>query len=420
MADIIPFRGWRYNEELSADIDTLLSPPFDVVTPKQREQLYGRYYNSIHLSVPQYSINNTARYWDSWVQQGAIEQEDQPSIYIYYQYFRLPGSTEVLVRKGFICLIKAYEWNENVVLRHEDTIPHAVGERLSLLQQVGVQASPTHGLYTDASHKLEAYMDACMEEPVYQVEDYQGVSDALGIISNPETIKRFIQVIQNKQIILADGHHRYQGAISYRQERLIQEPGNTNALFNYHMMYLTNTESKDLRILPTHRTFTGIQLHSRSVEKMQQHFTLHEIDNPEDIPEIIYGKQYTFGMITKDRAFILKLKPSAINAQFWNLPDSVRRLDVTLIHYFLVEQILDISREQQPCSPVINYERNFTSCLNRVSSGKVSLAIILNELDIEQIKEVCYSGNVLPQKSTFFFPKVICGFVFGEINPNHE
>jgi uncharacterized protein (DUF1015 family) len=288
------------------------------------------------------------------------------------------------------------------------------------LQQVGVQASPTHGLYTDANHQLEAYMDACMEHPVYQVEDYQGVSDALGIISDPEVVSRFMQVIQDKQVILADGHHRYQGAITYRQERLAQEPDNTRALFNYHMMYLTNTESYDLRVLPIHRLLTDVKLDSRSMENMQQYFTLHEIDNPEDIPEIIYGKQHTFGMVTGDRAFILRLKPGAMKVQFWNLPNSVRRLDVTLVHYFLLEQILGISRKQQPNSPVINYERNFTRCLNQVISGKASLAIILNELDIEQIKEVCYSGNVLPQKSTFFFPKVICGFVFGEINPDHE
>src|SRR4051812_3895547 len=157
MAEILPIRPWRYNPEIFKEIDSLTSPLFDVVSEKQRYALYKNPYNSIHLSVPQSltPADGAATMLADWKNKSIILQDKLPGIYVYYQYFKLSGSPKEYCRKGFICHIKAYDWSENVVLRHENTIPKSVNDRVELLEKTQLHASPTHGLYTDASFELE-------------------------------------------------------------------------------------------------------------------------------------------------------------------------------------------------------------------------------------------------------------------------
>ena len=261
MAEIKPLRGWRYNKELSENIDAHISPLFDVVTEHQRQILYQNPYNSIHLSVPKGSnpAKSAAATLSSWKKNKIIEQDHLPGIYVYYQYFNLPGHQETYCRKGFICFTKAYDWDEKVVLRHENTIPPAVRDRVALLKETELNASATHGLYSDSAFQLEEIMDECMTDPIMEAEDYQGVRESLSVVHDAQAIGKFIAVLKEKQIILADGHHRYQGSVNYRNFRTKQNPNHTGLEgYNYHMMFLTNMEAKDLRILATHRLVKGL------------------------------------------------------------------------------------------------------------------------------------------------------------------
>lgn len=423
MAEIKPLRGWRYNKELSKNIKAHISPLFDVVSEHQREILYQDPYNSIHLSVPKGAnpAKSAAATLSAWKKNKIIEQDHLPGIYVYYQYFNLQGHQETYCRKGFLCFTKAYDWDEKVVLRHENTIPPAVRDRVALLKETELNASATHGLYSDPAFQLEEIMDECMTDPIMETEDYQGVRESLSVVHDAHAIRKFIAVLKEKQIILADGHHRYQGSLNYRNFRTMQNPNHTGSEgYNYHMMFLTNMEARDLRILATHRLVKGLPGMNEEtfMSRASQFFEVVPVDVPLDINEIILGKKHTFGVVMKNKTFKLTLKSGLETGISWPFSDLIKELDLTILHYYLIEKIWGIKGKDQRNSPNIVYDRNFTDCVTRVLEGESQMAIITNELTMEEIKKVCFSGYTLPQKSTYFYPKAICGFLFGSIKEN--
>lgn len=420
MAQILPFRAWRYNAELSCDIETLTSPLFDVVSAKQRRALYQNPLNSIHISVPQppYPADRAALLLQEWKSNGTIVQEKLPAIYVYYQFFRLPGSAREYCRKGFICNIRLYPWEANVIQRHENTIPNAVTDRIEILEKTELNVSATHGLYTDPDFELERYMDEAIRNPSLETEDYQGVRDVMAVIHDAIVIERFIHKIKDKTIILADGHHRYEGSLANMHEQKRANPRHTgNEGYNFHMMYLTNTEADDLRILPTHRLVSGIPAFDEQVilEKLSKHFSIKPVEDADTINEIIAGKPWAFGLIFKENAYKIRLKPEAIQTMKWPFPDAVKVLDLTVMHYFIIEKTLGIPGKEQRRSELISFDRSLSDCLKKVMIADAQLAIITNEVSIEAVKEICKSGYTMPQKSTYFYPKVICGFLFSSI-----
>jgi len=420
MAEILPLRPWRYNTELSRDIDALTSPLFDVVSEKQRRALYQNPLNSIHLSVPMPpdAAQRAAMLLQEWKSQGTLVQDRLPGIYVYYQYFKLAGSAKEYCRKGFICHIRIHDWQDNVILRHENTIPKAVNDRIELLEKTELQVSPTHGLYTDSTLELERYMDEAITNPIYATEDYQGVRDVLAVIHDASVIQKFIAVIKPQPIILADGHHRYEGSLANMHTRMKNNPGHTGKEgYNYHLMYLTNTESDDLRILPTHRLIRNLPHFDEQevLSKLEKDFVVKAIEDADTLNEIITGKDWTFGILLKDNAYKVRLRPEAFPKLKWPFPEEVKMLDLTVMHYFIIEKILGIPGKDQRQSEYIDFDRSFSDCLQKVSQGAAQMAIITNEVSIEEVKRVCHSGYTMPQKSTYFFPKVICGFIFTSI-----
>ncbi|MGE0590421.1 MAG: DUF1015 domain-containing protein [Cyclobacteriaceae bacterium] len=420
MAEIKPIRAWRYNDALTRNIDTLTSPLFDVVSEKQREVLYQNPYNSIHLSVPmgENPAEEAAARLNHWKEEGVIVQDKLPGIYVYYQYFTLAGSPKEYIRKGFIAHVKAYDWNENAILRHENTMPKAVNDRIELLDKLQLHASATHGLYTDETHSLEKYMDEAITNPIYETEDYQGVRDVLAVIHDASVIRKFMDLIASKKIILADGHHRYEGSIAYRKNEARKNPNHTgNEGYNYHLMYFTNTEADDLRILPTHRLIKGLQNFDEATirEKLAEDFIIKPVEDAHTINEIILGKKWAFGLLFKDSAIKVRLKPEALSKMTWAFPDVIKALDLTVMHYFIVEKILGIPGKEQRYSNNIEFDRSFSDCLAKVIKNEAQMAIITQDISIEDVKMVCASGFTMPQKSTYFYPKVICGFLFSTI-----
>jgi uncharacterized protein (DUF1015 family) len=421
MAEIKPLRAWRYNPERFSSIEELTSPLFDVVSDKYRQELYQNPYNSIHISVPAANgapAKAAARRVEQWKKEGILIQDPLPTIYVYYQYFTFQGSSKEFVRKGFVCNIRAYDWDEKILLRHESTIPKSVNDRLELLHETQLNVSPTHGLYTDPHFELEQYMDESMQYPLYESEDYQGVRDCLSVIHDAKVIRRFQEVLAPKQVILADGHHRYEGSLMYRKQCQQENPHHTGEEgYNFHLMYFTNTEADDLRILPTHRLIRGIAGLSEEslLQKLEPYFFIKPLDSPYDINTIILGKKWAFGLVLKDSTYKIRLKPEVIDQLNWPMSEEVKHLDLTVLHHFVIEKVLGIPGKEQRRSEHIGFERNFATCLAQVMKEEAQCALIIKDISMEEVKRVCYSGYTMPQKSTYFYPKVICGYLFGSI-----
>jgi uncharacterized protein (DUF1015 family) len=420
MADIRPLRAWRYNPTLERKIENLTSPLFDVVSDRQRKVLYNQPFNSIHLSVPQGPDPAASAYnlMVQWKQNGVLVQDRIPGIYVYYQYFKLPGDPRPYCRKGFICHIRTYDWEERVIMRHENTMPHAVNDRTELLRKTNLHVNPTHGLYTDASFELEKKMDEAMAFPILETEDYQGVRDVLAVIHDAGVIRQFMEVLHDKTVILADGHHRYESSLKVKHERAATNPHHTGEEgYNFHLMYLTNTEAGDFKILPTHRLIHGMEdlQEMKLIDKLKDDFDIKPIDDPETLPEVIAGKKWTFGLLFRESAWKIRLRPEVFPQLRWQFPAVIKELDVTVLHYFVIEKALGIAGRVQRGSRNISFDRSFSDCLAKVIRQEAQLALITQEITIEEVKRACASGATMPQKSTYFYPKVICGFLFSSI-----
>jgi len=418
MAEIKPFKAFRYNAALAPDIESLTSPLFDVVSDKQRQTLYRNPLNSIHLSVPlgPDPSETAAVTLDQWKREGVLVADPLPAIYVYYQFFTLPGSPRQYCRKGFICHIRTYDWDEQVILRHENTIPQAVNDRIALLEKTMLHASPTHGLYSDPAFSLDKYMDEAIADPLYETEDYQGVRDVLGVIQDAEVVKLFINFLADKTVILADGHHRYESSLVLKH-RLTSPSSTGKEGFNYHLMFLSNMESDDLRILPTHRLIQGLTDFSEEkvLRKLAPYFTIKPIEDPDTLYDIILGKPWAFGLVFKDNSYKIRLNPEAFTDFHWPFPEEIKRLDLTVMHHFVIERALGIPGKEQRRSSNINFDRSLADCMAKVQNGEAQLAIITKDIAMDDVKRVCFSGYTMPQKSTYFYPKIICGFLFSSI-----
>ncbi len=419
MAEILPLKAWRYSKDWSFKIEELTSPLFDVVSKKQREALYANPYNSIHLSVPlgPNPVANAKNTMERWKEDGVIAQDQIPGIYVYYQYFKFPGQEEESCRKGFIAQIRAYDWDDKVVLRHENTIAKAVDDRIDLLRSTQIQSSPTHGLYEDPLHELEPYMDEAIQDPIYDLEDYQGVREVLAVIHDAGIIAKFLQVMEEKHVILADGHHRYQGAIAYRKEMEKNNPQHQGREgYNFHLMYFTNALSKNLRILPTHRLFYYDTLSEKVIlERLEPWFIVKRLNDVEEVSELILQKQWAFGLIFPENAYKIRLIPERIDEMDLSIPRMVKEVDMMVLHYFFIDKVLGIPLEEQRFSDKIEYERNLNRCLGKVGNGSASFAILTKDIAMTQVLNVCKSGYTMPQKSTYFYPKTLSGLLFASV-----
>lgn len=419
MAALLPLKAWRYADKLGEQLEKLTAPLFDVVSAKQRELLYQNPLNSIHLSVPQGENGHLAaqKLLAQWKSQGILVQDDVPSIYVYFQYFRLPGEKVERCRKGFIAQIKASDWEEKVILRHENTIVSAVNDRVDLLRATEIQVSPTHGLYEDFVQELEPYMDQAMEQPLYELEDYQGVREVLARITDSTVIAQFLKTLSNKKVILADGHHRLEAAIEYRKEQEAVQVSSPWKAADYHLMYLTNVVGNHLEILPTHRLFYGKELEKETFfSALETWFEIRPLGDAAELATYSFPRKHSFGLVWEDAAFVIKFREEKFNQVAPALPEVLRELDLVLLHDVVFDKLLGLTPNEQRTTPVLAFERNFSRCVQEVQSKNAKFAIITREIDLSQVIEVCNSGQVMPQKSTYFYPKALGGMLFATVN----
>ncbi len=424
MATIKPFRGWRYNPEKFPNILDKLSPLFDVASQKQIQELYKVPYNSIVLSLPK-SHETAVNTLIQWKKDKILIQETFPAIYPYSQKFNLKNGDEFYTRKGFIAMVKmSLPYEPPSILLHEQTIPSSVEDRVNLLSKTLLNVSPTHGFYDDPTFELENVLQPFFKNPLMRYLDYQNVINKFNIIQQRKIIEKIQQFLKNQTIILADGHHRLASSQALRDHYLKQNPYlDPDHILHYHMMYLTNLRGSDVKILPTHRIFCSPRkLESQALlPKLKKFFNVLPIHDKNQIPKEIEGSRYCYGLINKEFQWILVLKPEFHNIQklLIDLPDAVKKLEYTLLHYYLIDKVLDLPYEKQANSPQLSYTKELETVFESIQDEQ-KLGIIVNEVQVDDMLKVCQSGALMPQKSTFFYPKVITGFVFSSIDENEN
>ena len=427
MAFIRPFRAWRYNPEQVEDINKKFSPLFDVVSPEQLAALYEIPKNSIHLSVPRSHEEALAKLAE-WKEQGVILQDDVPGIYIYYQRFSLFGESQQYVRKGFVSMIRvgadSGRQGSDIVL-HEDTISSSVAERTALLEQTLLNTAPTHGLYEDPEFSLEPLMDSYMETPLYEYIDYQGVINQLSIVQDRRDLQQFMDLIGRQQVYLADGHHRLASSVAL-QQRSQGADLPPDSMRNYHLMYLTNLCSDDLRILPIHRllrldepTFNPNPI----LERLRNYFTVTDITfERRPIYEQLQDRPRSFGFVLGSLQFRLDLLPEVdpVRDIDLDLPPAVKELDYTLLHYFVFDKVFGLPYREQHGFDAISYVKDYGLAVKQAVTRRDRAAFITRDTSMEQMMRVCKAGALMPQKSTYFYPKVVCGLVFASIDDDEN
>ncbi len=426
MAIIRPFRAWRYNEAKISDIHKKFSPLFDVVSSEELEALYNSPNNSIHLSVPR-SLEESQQKLTEWKSKSVLKQDPLPGIYIYYQYFWLFGSKKQFVRKGFICMIRMDDAdlpNEPGIVLHENIIASSVKDRTDVLRGTLLNVSPTHGLYEDPEHSLEQIMDAYMEHPVYEHIDYQGVINKVAIVQNKKEIDRFLETLKGKPVYLADGHHRYAGSLAYKKEQA-GISAHEDPMHNYHLIYLTNLKGSDISILPIHRLVkTNLaQDHEQVLKKLKPYFEIYDVARLKSpLYEELKTRSGNFGMVSGKQQYIFKLKSNLQKVDLVDLPlpDSVKKLDYTLLHYLVFDLALGIPYDSQTGNDNISYVKDYARAMQEATISNSHLAFITPGLSLQDMLDVCNAGSLMPQKSTYFYPKVICGLVFASIDENEN
>ena len=420
MAEILPFKAWRYNEFLTDKLLSLSAPLSETIFKQKEAALYQEPYHNFHIASPSDAppFENISRRVENWKLDKVIRQDNLPAIYVYYQHFRNKGENRDACRRGFICLIKAHDFEDQVILPHEMTVPQAVNFRTNLLQSTDMHTTPTHGLYTDEEQLLEHYMDESIKNPIYEVTDAHQTRHIVSMIHDQQVVAQFVQALRSKKIFLADGHHRYESTLHYKNTLQKNNPYHKGfEPYNYHLMWLTNTHSSDLGILPTHRMVHKLpegMTEAALLEKLERFFEVSIQDNIEQILGIAPTENlWRFAMICQNKSYLLSLKPAAMQQFALDIPEVIKKLDLSVMHYFIFDQIMGFPWGDQ--FRFLGFSQNYRECIRKVKDGEEQLAFLTRKVTFEEIKNVCESGNTMPAKATYFFPKVLGGLVFGSV-----
>jgi uncharacterized protein (DUF1015 family) len=434
MANIYPFRAWRYNSG-TVRLEDVVTQPYDKISPAMQQAYYQKsLYNLVRiiLGLPELFdaergesvYSRAARDFHAWREQGILVQEKTPCVYAYAQRFRDPASGEARERRGFIALGKLHDYADGVVFRHEQTLSKPKGDRLNLLRATRAHFGQIFMLYSDPAGSVESILYDGGSAPDAEVTDEYGVSHRVWRISDPAAIRLLVSAMADKKLIIADGHHRYETALNYSKEHgstaackaessvnQLPHPGRPEAAV---MMTFVNMDSEGLVILPTHRvvhSLTGF-VPGEFARAAEEYFTVSALstDSAAAGMELLRGKQGTaFVAVTREGALLLEAKADAVAAALDGMPERQRRLDLTQLHALVLERLLGLSAEKVREQTNIRYLRDAGEALEQVRRGDADVAFLTNAVMLEQLKEVAFAGEVMPQKSTDFYPKLLSG-----------
>ena len=426
MATISPFRAWRYAPE-RVPIGQAVTQPYDKITPAMQEGYYqasefnlvriilGRRFEADTASKNVYT--RAAASFQDWRKTGVLQQDSHPSLYRYSQTFKVPGSQSMAERRGFIGLGKLEDYSAGVVFRHEQTHTKPKADRLDLLRATRAHFGQLFMLYSGAG-KVDALLDS-PAAPEIDITDEYGVAHRVWKISDAAVIDSVQKQMQDRKLIIADGHHRYETALNYRDER--RTAGHIDATapypYDWAMMTFVDMDAPGLVVLPTHRVVFGLPssalLHFPS--EIRKFFNVEEVDAAIDGARATAilrqaGKAGTALLaVTRERAFLLHTPKSIGTAFFGNVSLRQQTLDVVQLHKCLLEGCLHISEEAIRNQQNVSYFREASEALAQVADGKAQIAFLMNPVPVEQVRDIALAGEVMPQKSTDFYPKLLSG-----------
>jgi uncharacterized protein (DUF1015 family) len=422
MAEIFPFPAFRYNSN-KVNTEDVLTQPYDKITPAMQEKYYTRSpYNLVRVILgkaepgdgDKSNVYTRARqYLKQWRGDGALTPEAEPSFYLCSQEFAVPGSTAKRRRSGLIVAGQLHDYSDKVVFRHEQTLAKPKSDRLNLLRATAIHAGQIFMLYSDPEKKVDRLL-AKPGTPVLDMVDDYGVRNQLWKISDSKTIAAIQQSLADKKLIIADGHHRYETALAYRDERRAAA-GKADASASYErvMMTLVNTADEGLVILPTHRVVHGLKNLSITefVKAVSSDFEVERFADANNPPEARSGPS-SLRVISKEGNYVLRALAESVNKKLAHLSPAQREMDVIVLHKLLLEGALGMSEESIRNQEHIHYVRESDEAIARVRKGEAQIAFLMDPVRIEQMEAVAFAGEVMPQKSTDFYPKLLSGMTF--------
>lgn len=430
MATISPFRGIRYNPLKIRDLASVVTPPYDVIDADAQKKYYEKNpFNIIRLELGyQYPSDNeqdnrytrAAADYHRWLQEKVLIQEKDPAFYLYEQIFTTGNKT--YQRTGFFARAKLEEYQTGIIRPHEETLAKPKADRLALMSACLANFSAVFALYEKDGENLERDFKEIKQTtpPEIDITDEVGERHRLWVITNPSLLAKATSVLSDKVLFIADGHHRYETALTFYRNAGEKLPG-----ASYVLMYLVSTSDPGLVILPTHRivhNLTSFDL-TKLKEKLAGDFSIQKIavSSPDMIQEILAEQQRrgetAFIMLSQEpAAYLLILKSrDKVKAVMPEKSDTWCSLDVSVLHVLILQELLGIDAEKMSQEENLRYTRDVEEAIQALNKGDGQLAFILNPTRIEQITAVASAGDKMPQKSTYFYPKLLTGLVINNL-----
>ena len=407
------------------DLARVVAPPYDVIGPKDQQHYYQQDpHNVVRLIAgevrPTDSAENNkyvraARFFDEWLREGILRQEPEPSIHIYRHDFVDPATGEALTRQGILGVVQLEPFGQGI-LPHERTHARAKADRLSLTRAVGANLSPIFCLYQDPGHDVRRIVEAHVERDArLSIQTEDGDQHRIWSIQRNETVVALAKVLADSRLYVADGHHRYETALNFRNKMRVEHPeAPPDAAFNFVLMLLVDVGDPGLVILPTHRFvhdvagFDGDDL----VARLQQRLGVTEYRDRQGLLDALQdgGDRHRLGAVLRSRQFSVDI-PRRAGA------DPVSRLDVSVLHREILEGALGLAEAALEEERYVGYSRDLEAVLERVDTGAAQAAFLLRPPAVSDVVAVANAGQVMPQKSTYFYPKPASGIVFNPLDP---
>lgn len=418
MPEIRPFRALRYDPGKTSVAD-VVAPPYDVIGPEQQAQLYDRsQYNVVRLILGR----ENDRYAEArsnllaWKDEQILVRDDQEAIYFLTQSFVGPDGVHH-TRRGFIAICRVEEFKTGSVLPHEKTLSKPKEDRFKLVQATKTNLSQIFSIYADSGNRMGELLDCGISgTPLLEVE-YEGVQNRLWRCTDELLIRDVVAGMKGRTVLIADGHHRYETALAYRDlMRIKTGSGSGDPPFGYTMMFFSSMDERGLVVFPTHRLVHSLPAFDPEalLTKLRDHFEITMFGARDALlDELTVRKEYAFGLMTpaSDHLVVLKDRGSLKTIIGGRISPEVRELDVTLLHSYILEDLLNISRDSQERKEHLDYVKNVDDADEAVRSGRAQAAFLMNATKLEQIRRVAKAGHTMPQKSTFFYPKLLSGLL---------
>jgi uncharacterized protein (DUF1015 family) len=441
MATIAPFRGIVYNQEKSGKLGDLVCPPYDIISSAEQQDLYRKNpYNVIRLEYGLASPGDTeedSRYTraaaalEEWSRANVLKQDTDPAFYIYEMEYTVGGAVRKL--RGFISLVRIEDYDSGVVKPHETTLSGPKTDRLNLLRACRASFSQIFSIFSDPQGKVSDVLGKVRSKPGMEVTSSDNVIHRTWVLNDKIDIAAIVRAMADKQIFIADGHHRYDTALNYRNERrkaaglFTGEEG-----YNYVAMFLARLEDPGLTILPAHRALFNLKNFDprRFEDDLNFYFNIERIDfdkksEAKDLQTVLdtmahrADHAHVFGMRVKGEHsyYLLTLRSEAdLDALLPTKSPAYRRLDVSILHHLIIDRLLGIKMETHKLGLNIEYVKDADEADRRVHDGAVELVFFMNPTKVHEVKEVAAGGERMPQKATYFYPKLLTGLVMNKID----